>query len=279
MRQPLSIARSMKHRLMVDAPAAVDRSLDPLRHGDRSVLMTPAQGMRLGNFMYLWMRAHGETTAQASVRVLEASAMEPWLREFPALRELTLPRPALRFGDRRDREHPFLYQRFGIDFSRDLLHDFIGTRIRPHVRPDRSADLVLNVRRGDYYSEDSFRGKFGFDQLGYIAAALERAGSAPHVVVVSDDPAWCRTMVGPLLQDRGSSADYAPTDPVANFMAVAGASRLIGTNSTFSYWGGYVAGMVHEAAQIIMPRFHARMPGGTDAYQLDPRWIAIGGFH
>ena len=68
-------------------------------------------------------------------------------------------------------------------------------------------------------------------------------------------------------------------DPLANFHAVAQASRIIGTNSTFSYWAAYVAGVIHPAAEVVMPRFHARMAHGTDAHQLDPRWIVVGGFH
>ena len=41
--------------------------------------------------------------------------------------------------------------------------------------PDESGTLVINVRRGDYYTE--FIDKYAFDQAGYVCAALERVRS------------------------------------------------------------------------------------------------------
>lgn len=279
MRSPAIIARSAKHRLLVEAPAAADRSLDRFRRGPRCVLITPEFGMRLGNFLYLWMQAHGRSDPAGTVRVLGASAMQPWLDVFPALSELTLPRGELRFADRRDRDHSHLYQRFGVDFTPELLRDFVDTFLRPYVTARQGDDLVINVRRGDYYADDAFAAKFGFDQLGYLAVALDFVSTATQVLVVSDDPTWCHVHLGPLLEHRGLIADYAAADPVENFLAVAGARRIIGTNSTFTYWAAYVADVLHDDAEIVMPSFHARTPKGADAYQLDPRWRTIDGFH
>lgn len=276
---PVDFARSVKHRLLVDAPVAVDRRLDLLRHGSRTVLVTPEHGMRLGNLLYLWLHAHIQTRMNSDTRVLWAAAMDPWLATFPAVAALTLPRAQLRFGDLRDRDHPFLYQRFGVDFTREQLGDFVRMAILPHVPSGRHDDLVINVRRGDYYSDDSFRTKFGFDQLGYLEAALEIAGDAPRTVVVSDDPVWCRAHLGPRLDARGHTTHFEPADPLRNFLVIARSQRIIGTNSTFSYWASYVAGVVHDDARVIMPLFHARMPSGTKAYQLDPTWTALDGFH
>ena len=135
---------------------------------------------------------------------------------------------------------------------------------------------MINVRRGDYYTE--FIDKYAFDQVGYVGAALERVRPAERALVVSDDPDWCRENLTPSSVRTGRPGIRRP-DPLENFLAVAGASRIIGTNSTFSYWAAYVAGVMHPDAEVVMPRFHGRMDHGTDAHQLDPRWIVVDGFH
>lgn len=239
--------------------------------------MTPRTGLRLGNLLYVWLQAHRRTRAGAPTLALEAPAMAEWLTTFPGLDALTIRRDSLRFHDRREWDAEWLYQRFGSDFAGDDLAAFVEETIAPHVEPDRSGTLVINVRRGDYYAE--FANKYSFDQLGYLDAALDRVPGAGHALVVSDDAEWCRANLDALIRSRVGIVEYATPDPLANFLAVAGASRIIGTNSTFTYWAAYVAGVIHPAALVVMPRFHARMSHGTEAHQLDPRWTVLDGFH
>lgn len=240
------------------------------------VIETPAAGLRFGNFLYLWLQAHLRTAAGAPTLVREARGMEPWRSAFPMLSDLTIGSGAVRFRDRREWDAAWLYQRFGVDFTGAELESFVRAALAPHVVPDTTGTLVVNVRRGDYYSQ--FASKYAFDQSGYLAAALARVGDVDRVLVVSDDADWCREHLDALIRSRAADVEYARPDPLANFLAVAGASRIIGTNSTFTYWAAYVAGVVHPGAEIVMPRFHGRMAHGTAAHQLDPRWVAIEGF-
>jgi hypothetical protein len=137
---------------------------------------------------------------------------------------------------------------------------------------------VINVRRGDYYSNPGLRERYGFDQLGYARAALAQVGNVERALVVSDDPDWCRENLLEIVEATSDVVHFAERDPVSNFKAVAGASRIIGMNSTFTYWGAYISGVVHPSPVVVMPRFHGRLALGTDAHQLDPRWIAIDGY-
>lgn len=251
-------------------------TLDLMRRGDRTVLTTPPTGLRLGNLLYVWLQAHRRTRVGEPTLALEARAMGPWLTAFPELAALTIPHGSVRFPDRREWDAAWLYQRFGVDFAANDVAAFVQETISPHVVPDRAGTLVVNIRRGDYYTE--FASKYSFDQVGYLEAALERLASAERALVVSDDPGWCRANLDSIIRSRAGGVEYAAPDPLANFLAVAGASRIIGTNSTFTYWAAYVAGVVHPAAEVIMPRFHARMAHGTDAHQLDPRWTVLDGF-
>lgn len=252
-------------------------AVDLLRRGDRTVITTPQTGLRLGNLLYVWLQAHRRTRTGAPTLALESRAMEPWLAAFPELAALTIPQDSVRFRDRRAWDETWLYQRFGTDFSAEDVTAFVQDTLAPHVVPDRTGTLVINVRRGDYYSE--FAGKYAFDQVGYVGAALERLAPAERVLVVSDDADWCRANLDAVIGSDAREVEYAQPDPRANFLAVAGAGRIIGTNSTFSYWAAYVAGVIHPGAEVVMPRFHARMTHGAEAHQLDPRWIAIDGFH
>lgn len=240
--------------------------------------MTPPVGLRLGNWLYLWLRAHEESSRGRPTVVLSAPDMSPWLDAFPHLRSLTIEHRDLRFHDRRVWDHEYRYQRYGVDFTRTGLEAFVKDAIAPQLLSTGSSDLVVNVRRGDYFTDAAAQAKFGFDQVGYLREALRLAGSADRIFVVSDDPGWCRRNLDDVLRMFAREVEFAPRDPLGNFRQIAGARRLIGMNSTFSYWGAYVAGTLDEAAVIVMPRFHARMDGVSDAYQLDPRWIAIEGF-
>lgn len=253
-------------------------AVDALRRGDRTVVMTPPVGLRFGNWMYLWLHAHRASRAGAPTRVLEAPGMGPWTQAFPGLGSLTVASSGVRFHDRRTWDHEYRYQRFGVDFTADEVDSFVREMIAPHVPSARAGTLVVNVRRGDYYTGGA-QDRFGFDQVGYIGAALKIAPRADLITVVSDDPEWCRTNLDRLLADVARRVEFAEPDPVANFLQIAGARSIIGTNSTFSYWGAHVAVAIQPDARIIMPRFHARLDGGSDAYQLDPRWKVIGGFH
>lgn len=252
---------------------------DAFRRGDRSVVMTPPAGLRFGNWLYLWLDAHARTRLGHPTLVLEAPGMAEWLTAFPRLRDFTIARDDLQFHDRREWDEFSWRQRFGVDFARDELDAFVRDALLPHVTPDTTGTLVINVRRGDYYARPELRERYGFDQVGYVTAALGEFDDVDHALVISDDVQWCRENLESIVRATGADVAYAEPGAVQNFLAVAGASRIVGTNSTFTYWAAYVAGVVHEEVRVVMPRFHARMAGSSDAHQLDPLWTAIDGFH
>lgn len=273
-RFPVRVARHLAWRV----ERATTLTLDAMRRGDRTLIKTPPAGMRFGNWLYLWLDAHARTAAGEPTVVLEAPGMDVWLDAFPSLRGLTVSREEVRFHDRREWEQGSWKQRFGVDFTRESLDSFIADHLVPYIPADHSGTLVINVRRGDYYSSPGLRERYGFDQLGYLGEALERVGRVDRALLVSDDPDWCRENLSGIVGGYAGAVDIAERDPLANFTTVAAASRIIGTNSTFTYWGAYIAGVLHESPVIVMPRFHGRLPEGQDAYQLDPTWTIVDGY-
>lgn len=277
MKPLLRPAKRIARRGMDSATAGLAGAVDVLRRGDRTVLATPPAGMRLGNFLYLWLNAHHRTASSDSlVLVRDSRGMDAWWGPFPRLRDLTATASEVRFSDRREWDGQWLYQRFGVDFSREQLRSFVADVFAEACAGAADERLVINVRRGDFYGTE-FEAKHGFDVVGYTAAALDVFADERRALVVSDDPQWCRERLGPVLT-RLSAVDYAEPDPLRNLKALAGATRLIGANSTFSYWGAYIADALHPSARIVMPRFHARMAHGSDAHQLDPAWTVLDGF-
>lgn len=249
-----------------------------MRRGDRTAIMTPPAGLRFGNWMYLWLDAHQKSAAGNPTVVLAARGMEPWFDIFPRLRAFTVTPDELRFHDRREWNDRDWRQVFGTDFTRDSLRAFIRDCIADAIPLAPAERVVINVRRGDYYARPELCERYGFDQVGYLRAALAELDDVEDVLVVSDDADWCRENVAPLAP-RTAAFEYADPDPVGNFLTVAGARRIIGMNSTFTYWAGYVADTIRPDAEIVMPLFHSRLHDHTDAHQLDPRWRAIPGFH
>ena len=98
--------------------------------------MTPRPGLRLGNFLYLWMRAHQRTAGAQPTLALEARAMGAVAQRVPRIRRLTIARDSVRFRDRREWDAAWLYQRFGVDFTADDISAFVrATRSRPMSFP------------------------------------------------------------------------------------------------------------------------------------------------
>lgn len=250
-----------------------NKATRPLRVGDGRVLWTQEVGLGFGNFLYLWLHAHLREGAGENYKVLASEAMKPWVERFPDVLPLVLDRRQVRFIDKREwGVTPRLYQRFGVDYSRDELHRFVTQRLltSSYMQNLPDSGVVINVRRGDYYSVGEYRAVYGMNLEGYLRAALRGVDDLSRVTVVSDDPVWCQEHL-PM-----PGAVFAPSDPVEHFRLVCGASVLVGTNSTFSYWGGYIGDVVHGSRHhVIMPWFHKRSINGGAADQLDPLWQIV----
>lgn len=255
---------------------------------DRSVLLT-YQGLRLGNILYLALHAHLQQTAGADFRVVDPAPADGWATAIPGLAGLLVHPGQVRHTDRRVHLPPSFLQGYGEDFTRAELSEFVRHRLldvlgrpAPGEQAVDGDELLVNVRRGDYYSDPSFRAAYGFDVPDYVRRALvqaERAsGPVVSVRVVSDDPTWCRAHLGFLAGGGRRVSWSAPTDgPLANLRAVARSRRLVIANSTFSYWGAYVSDVLHGdgGAHVWAPDLHSRSVRDGRPWQHDPRWHAV----
>lgn len=265
--------------------ALVIRQLDRIRRDGRPVLFPDPHQMGLGNLLYLWLRATKLRQLGEDAFVLRHPSMDTWLPHFPAMAELVIDRSEVRFTDRRILGSP---QDFLHDVTGPWLSKFIDQYIlsAPQMGPADLRELVdpetvvINVRRGDYYSKPAVRGIYGFDIDAYVRSAVAMAAEQRPIrdfLVVSDGLDWCRARLGWLADHAPVRwSDEYPRTPMSDFRTLAAAQRLVLANSTFSYWGGYVSNALHDNAEsIIAPWFHARTIEWGRAYQLDPRWQLV----
>lgn len=264
--------------------------LDLVRRGD-PVTWTPTW-MGFGNVLYLWLEAWNAQASGSHRRVLETPGMEPWLAAFPRLREegLTVPPSQVPFTARRDM--PWKLNLGADAYTSDQLEEFIrhfilsaplfaeDARVDPELASERC--LVVNVRRGDYYSNPKFERDFGFDQVMYLRTAIPLAvaqhNATDRIHVVSDGLDWCRERLS-WLSEHANRVTYAsPSEtPQQNLLTVASARRLVMTNSTFSYWCGYISSVIYgdNHSSIWAPAFFARFEESGRSKQLDERWSII----
>lgn len=241
-------------------------------------------GVGFGNFCYFWLQADRRQRRGEWAFALRTAPMAPWTDLFPAIKPLLIdegdvPWRATRVGDYR--------QDFGRDFTANELEQFVRDRLlssRGFVdRLDsvhRHSDVVvINVRRGDYYSVPLFRGFYSFDIAAFISEAMRLASlerPVHRVEIVSDDPEWCRVKLAGL-DCMPDVVEFSDPDEGAqrNLVRLASADRLILANSTFSYWGAHLARARNAEAQIIAPWFHSRNVDYGRAIQLDPSWTVV----
>lgn len=272
------------------------RILGPLRRRGRRVIWTP-DFMGFGNLLYLLHWAHTARAVGHPLWVLTTPALDPWRTVFPELLELCLERDEVRWSDARIMPWseagraalpPGFYDSITPLSPEEPFRDFISGYLLPGARrsmPRPNQDphrLLVNVRRGDYYSHPTHLQQYGFAVAGYVEAAvrgsLAHQGPVRSVRVVSDDVGWCRDHLTCLYELDAEITFSDPGDTaVSNFFEIADARRLVITNSTFSYWGALLSNLLHPGseADIWAPRFFDRTRHGGRSPLLDERWSII----
>lgn len=259
-----------------------------VRRGPRTVLWTQPTA-HLGNFLYDWMHAFDQRARGVDMVCLRTPPMDRWLPVFGApARELLVEPDGVRLTDRREKG---LHNEFGPHFDQSHLARFAEGFLEPTgvLDPERlpdelrvtDRDVVVNVRRGDYVSNEANWRNYGFDVEDYLRVALARSvevgGPVRRILVVSDGIEWCRDHLGWLAEHCDSlELEDAGRPPEVHLNLLANAPRLVLANSTFSYWGGYLSTWRHgDPAQVVAPWFHVRTDLGGAAWQLDPRWSVV----
>lgn len=240
-------------------------------------MLTPL-GSRVGNLLYFWLQAHRGRDAGREILVRENDHFGEWPHVWPEVARLSVARPMIGRTDRLLDTPHLHFQHYGVDFTRADVDRFardclLSSAFTAEMTEPDAHTLTINVRRGDYYSDPVYRSLYGIDIDAYLRRAVEIASSGRdtrRVVVVSDDADWCATRlawlseVGEVHIVRGS--------PVTHLATLASASNLVLSNSTFSYWGGYLAGAASGCRNVVAPALHVRDVNGGVPWQHYPSW-------
>lgn len=258
------------------------RALKAIRRGD-PVSWVP-DWMGLGNILYQGLWAFEGDDRQEGRRVLLHPKREAAVALFPTLRgRYFVTRDRVPFTARRvmpwreESPEPIPYQPAALPgFIREVL--LPGSPVAAVPDGLSEDDVVVNVRRGDYYSVPQHEAEFGMDQVAYVRAAISRAaavsGPIGRIIVISDGLDWCRENLGPVLEPHGPVI-YEDGDLFHDLRAIVHARRLVITNSTFSYWGGYIGDELHPGRLVIAPALFSHNLNGGRAHQLKPSWTVL----
>jgi len=209
--------------------------------------------------------------------------MDPWLEEFSALGALTVREHEV--GRRQRRTVEWGQQVYRDWFFRDLT-DFAGdvlltsARFRARMVSADPDAVVVNVRRGDYYSVPEYRQNYGFDVAAYVRAAIQRVpgGQERRIVLISDDIDWCWEHLSFLEEHGQLDALKGAHDMFEDLAQIAAGRDLILANSTFSYWGGYLASALPPAQRprsVQAPLHFNRLYSYGESPLLLPQWRAV----
>lgn len=255
------------------------RALSVVRRG-RPIAWCP-EWMNLGNLLYVGVWAFEGIMVGEPRRALLHRSSSASLDVFPELRRRLFIDPSdVRFTDRRLMPWSGRIDSEPDRYENPHLTAYINDVLLPAslvaARPEDIGDdaLVVNVRRGDYFSVPEHRAAFGIDSAAYTLAAVETAvqegGTPSEIVIVSDDTAWCREHLQRL--EEHAPVRVREGAMVDDLSALVHAPRLVLPNSTFSYWGGYIGDALAPGRQVVAPWFFTRTANGGKAWQLRPGW-------
>ena len=135
--------------------------------------------------------------------------------------------------------------------------------------------VVLHVRRGDYLTKPDCHPVL---PVAYYRAALEATGVPTRTVhakivhVVSDDPEWCRANLTPATLD-GWTVRVEGGSEIDHLWTMIRARYLVTANSSFSWWGAYLA-RADQQVYAPAPWFGPALPHDT-ADLLPPEWEVV----
>lgn len=258
--------------------------LENYRNGPETLVVVPPIA-RGGNWLYEWLRANqiAEQNGAPSFLIYR-EGMDPWLEEFPQLKNLTREKDYVRF---RTKRVIGVNQNINKMFSKSELKEFINSyllspsfiaRQENSKKYVDSTSLVINVRRGDYYSNSAVHHNFGIDTIEYIKYALREARknlSPSNIVVVSDDLEWCRQNLQFLNYSASTRFEKIGNDFFDDLATLSVANNLILTNTTFGYWGAYIANR-DDNCFVYAPNIHQRgVAQGGIPNQHEHNWVQI----
>lgn len=134
---------------------------------------------------------------------------------------------------------------------------------------------AVHVRRGDY-TEAKNAAFHGVLDRGYYERALEALRAqlpASPLVVFSDEPDAAAALLAPLGDIGRVITSPATAHPMESVSLMAGASGVVTANSSFSWWGAWLADPVRTPSIAPAPWFVGSAASDEDL--CPPQWVRV----
>lgn len=138
--------------------------------------------------------------------------------------------------------------------------------------------VALHIRRGDYLKVTQFHKDLWITD--YYKEAVKLFPNEQFLVFCKDnqseqqdedDRIWCMDNM-PFLLPKSRWKMYEHTTETEDLNAMAGCKGLIGCNSSFSFWAGFLG---DPNRKVVMPKEDRWFTDGVKRCDLEPNWIAI----
>lgn len=147
-------------------------------------------------------------------------------------------------------------------------------KFRSLLLGEQRDEIAVHVRCGDYLSTRS-RAFHGLTKPQYFAEAIRLAANstaAERIHIVSDNP----QLAGALLVSTGIGSDFEidlshQSTAWEDLAILANSRAVVMSNSSFSWWGGYLASRIHNSVVVAPTPWFAKHIG-VEQILFGPSW-------
>lgn len=139
----------------------------------------------------------------------------------------------------------------------------------------RDAYTGVHVRLGDYRNLEHIYGPYSVRYLRSCISILEESSRLGKIVVFSDERAKAAEILIDAGVDPAVLTSFPSLSALEELLLLSKCSNIVGSNSTFSWWAGFLN--TQEHARIVFPRpfyVSAEMPEPKNL--LLPDWLQVG---
>jgi hypothetical protein len=142
----------------------------------------------------------------------------------------------------------------------DMVWELICEKFKQHllfknlfIKP-KSEYLGAHIRLGDYRDDRSIRAYMGLSAPEYFVSGLNllrETTGINKVLLMSDRPSELDSYTAAIVKN-GFLFEIHKSSPIGDLIALSQSKGLVGSNSSFSWWGAYFCDRINNG-QIVMP--------------------------
>lgn len=135
--------------------------------------------------------------------------------------------------------------------------------------------ISIHLRLGDYKNLHSVYGSVDPNYYARAVMHLSKNEDEREIWIYSDNPVEALEILGPKIPSARIAPNVETLSPLETLLLMTKSSGLVCSNSTFSWWAGYL--MEDEESNIIFPRPYFNYGGPPESKDFLPNsWLQLG---